>query len=170
MPPFWIGLLLALLFGLKWGIFPTSGYDDSGPLPLLRTLTLPAVTMALYTAPVLLRTLRSSVMTNLDADFVDATRARGLSERRIVLKHVLRNSLMSTITIVGVSVGTLLSFAIVVEQVFAIQGLGSLLVGSVLTRDYPTVEGLTLVFAAMVIVANLVADLLYVAADPRVRL
>jgi peptide/nickel transport system permease protein len=170
MPPFWIGLLLALLLGLKWGVLPTSGYDGGGPGSVLRTLTLPAITVALYTAPALLRTLRSSVIANLGEDYVDASRARGLSERRILVKHVLRNSLTSTVTLVGVSVGTLLSLAVIVEQVFAIPGLGSLLVASVIARDYPTVQGVTLVFAVAVVLANLMADLLYVVIDPRVRL
>jgi peptide/nickel transport system permease protein len=170
MPPFWFGLLLALLFGLKWNILPTSGYDGGTVGATIRSLTLPAVTMALYTAPVLLRLMRTSILETLASDFVTAARARGLGKRRIMIKHVLRNSLATTVTFIGVSVGSLLGLAVVVEQVFAIPGLGSLLVTAVGDRDFPTVQGLALVFACAVVLANLVADLTYGVIDPRVRL
>jgi peptide/nickel transport system permease protein len=170
IPAFWFGLMLAVLFGLKWHIFPTSGYDGSFPMGLLRTLTLPAVTIALFVAPVIVRVLRASVIETLGADFTQAAKARGLGQRRVLTRHVLRSSLTATVTLLGVSIGQLVGLIVVVEQVFAFPGLGSLLVSSVLARDYPTVQGVTLIFALMVVLANLAADLMYVVLDPRVRL
>lgn len=170
IPAFWFGLMLAVLFGLKWHVFPTSGYDGSFPGGLFRTLTLPAVTIALFVAPVIVRVLRTSLIESLASDFAQAARARGLGSRRVLARHVLRSSLTSTVTLLGVSIGQLVGLIVVVEQVFAFPGMGSLLVSSVLARDYPTVQGVTLIFAVMVIIANLVADLMYVVLDPRVRL
>jgi peptide/nickel transport system permease protein len=170
IPAFWFGLMLAVLFGLKWHIFPTSGYNGSFPLGLLRTLTLPAVTIALFVAPVIVRVLRSSLIESLGSDFAQAARARGIGSRRVLVRHVLRSSLTATVTLLGVSIGQLVGLIVVVEQVFAFPGLGSLLVSSVLSRDYPTVQGVTLLFALLVVVANLMADLMYAVLDPRVRL
>jgi peptide/nickel transport system permease protein len=170
IPSFWLGLMLAVLFGLQLGIFPTSGFDDSFPSGLIQTLTLPAVTVAFITTPVILRILRSSMIDTLRSEFVTAARARGLREGRILLRYVLRDSLTASVTFIGIAMGTLLSFAVVVEQVFALPGLGSLLVTSVLARDYPTVQSLTLIFAVAVVLANLGADLTYRLLDPRVRL
>jgi peptide/nickel transport system permease protein len=169
VPSFWFGLMLALLFGLKWKLLPTSGYDDSSFISVVRTLTLPAVTIALFTAPILMRVLRASLIESLNSDFAAAARARGLGARRVLLGHVLRSSLTSSVTLLGVSIGQLVGLVVVVEEVFAFPGLGSLLVHSVIDRDYPTVQGVTLIFALWVVLANLVADLLYVVLDPRVR-
>jgi peptide/nickel transport system permease protein len=170
MPTFWFGLLLSVLVGLKWKLLPTSGYDDSSALTVVRSLTLPAVALALFITPVFLRTLRASLVAALGSDFAEAARARGLSRRRLLLMYVLRNSLTATLTIVGVSVAMLLSAMVIVEQVFNIPGLGSLLVGAVQTSDYPTVQGVTFILAVAVIAANLITDLLYPLVDPRVRL
>jgi peptide/nickel transport system permease protein len=170
IPAFWFGLMLAVLFGLKWKVFPTSGYDGSFPMGLIRTLTLPAVTIALFVAPVIVRVLRTSLIESLGSDFAQAARARGLGSRRVLTRHVLRSSLTATVTLLGVSIGQLVGLIVVVEQVFAFPGLGSLLVSSVLSRDYPTVQGVTLIFALLVVVANLAADLMYVVLDPRVKL
>jgi peptide/nickel transport system permease protein len=169
MPAFWLGLLLILLVGLELGWLPTSGYG-SGPVGIIERLTLPAITIGLYLAPILLRSLRSSILETLESDFVQTGRARGLSERRLIMRYVLRNSLVSTITILGVSIGFLLSGTVVVENVFAIPGLGSLLVTAIAARDFPMIEGLTVVFGVTVILVNLLTDLAYAWIDPRVRL
>lgn len=169
MPSFWLALLLVLVFSLQLGWLPSSGYG-SGFAEHLRSLVLPAATVGLFVAPVLLRTMRSSVIETLDEDYVDAARARGLGERRVLARYVVRNSLLSTVTVVGVFVGGLLSTAVVAENVFSIPGLGSLLVDSVSQRDFPTIQGLTVVFGCTVVVINLITDLLYLALDPRVRL
>jgi peptide/nickel transport system permease protein len=169
MPSFWLGLLFVLAFSLRLHWLPSSGYGESA-LAHLRSLTLPGLTVGLFLAPMLLRTLRSSVLETLSSEFVEAARARGLSERRVVLNHVLRASLISTVTVLGVNVGILLSGTVVVENVFALPGLGGLLVSSVLGRDFPVVQALALLFGVGVIVVNLLTDLLYALLDPRVSL
>lgn len=169
MPSFWLALLLVNVFSIQLGLFPTSGYGDSFA-EHLRSLTLPALTIGLGLAPLLLRLLRDSEIDTLQSEYVSAARARGLSEPRILAKHVLRNSATSTVTLLGVLAGVLLSATVIVEQIFAIPGLGSLLVTSVRFRDYPVVQALTLLFGAVVVVAGLLADLAYAYLDPRVRL
>ena len=169
MPTFWLGLMLALLFGLRLDWLPVSGYGE-GVGGILRSLALPALTLGLFLAPMLIRTLRASLIEELGTEYVDAARARGLSSIRVVGKHALRNSMIPLVTVLSINVGFLLSATVVVENVFQIPGLGSLLVQSVLTRDYPVIQGLVFVFGVLVIVINLLADLTYALIDPRVRL
>jgi peptide/nickel transport system permease protein len=169
MPSFWLGLILILVFGLQLGWFPTSGYGES-TLDHVRSLTLPAITIGLWLSPLLMRSLRSSLIETLGSEFVEACRARGMSSRRVLFKHVLRNSLISTVTLLGVSVAFLLSGTVVVENVFGIPGLGSLLVSSVERRDFPVIQGLAVVFGLGVIAVNLLTDIAYATIDPRVRL
>jgi len=169
MPSFLLGLLLILLFSLNLGWLPTSGYGD-GFVGHLRSLTLPALTVGLYLAPILLRTLRVGIIETLGTEFIEAARARGLSERRILFKHVLRNSLVSTVTILGLNIGFLLSGLVIIENVFALPGLGTELVNSILERDYPMIQALTLTFGVAVVAINLMTDLAYAKLDPRVRL
>jgi peptide/nickel transport system permease protein len=116
----------------------------------------------------LVRSLRSNLVDVLGAEYIEAARARGLSESRIVMKHALRNSLIATITVLAVNLGWLISSAVVIERVFDIPGLGHLLVESIYTRDFPTIQALTLVFGLLVIVINLLSDVAYAAIDPRV--
>lgn len=168
MPAFWLGLVLVELLSLRAHLLPVSGYSGSAA-EKAKDLLLPALTIALYLAPMLIRTLRSSVIDVLDSDFVEAARARGLSERRVILKHVLRNASIATVTVLAVNLGFLISGTVVIEVVFNIPGLGSLIVSSVQTRDFPVVQALTLIFGAIVIAVNLFADVAYAAIDPRVR-
>jgi len=169
MPPFWLGLILILVFALNLGWFPTSGYGgDFGEH--LQTLVLPSVTLGLWLAPLFLRTLRSSMIENMDAEFTESARARGLRERRVIGHHVLSNSLIAMVTVVGISVGALLGASVIVENVFAIPGLGALLVQAVLARDFAVIQALTLIFGVLVIFTNLLTDLAYAWLDPRVRL
>ena len=170
MPSFWLGLLLALWFGLNLGWFPVGGYKNVNIFSVIHTLTLPAATVGLYLAPLLARSLRSSLIEELDKDYVDAARARGFRESRVIGKHVLRNSLISTVTVLSLNVGYLLSGTVIVENVFAIPGLGTLIVDAVMQRDYPLIQALTLFFGIAVIATNLLADLTYAALDPRIRL
>lgn len=169
MPSFLLGLLLILFFSLELELLPTSGYGE-GFVGHLRSLTLPALTVGLYLAPVLLRTLRVGIIETLGTEFVEAARARGLGETRIVVKHVLRNSLVSTVTVLGLNIGFLLSGLVIIENVFSLPGLGSELVSSIVDRDYPTIQALTLLFGVAVVAINLLTDLLYAYLDPRVRL
>jgi peptide/nickel transport system permease protein len=168
-PAFWTALLLVLVFSIRLRWFPTSGLGV-GAWGYFVSLTLPAVSIGLYLAPVLLRTLRTSLIQTLDAEFIEAARARGLSESRLLFKHVLRNSLIAMITVLGVNIGFLISGAVVVENVFSIPGLGSLMVSSIVSRDYPVIVALTLVFGVIVVVANLIVDISYALLDPTIRL
>lgn len=169
MPSFLLGLILILVFSLNLHLLPTSGYGE-GFLGHLRGLTLPGVTVGLYLAPILLRTLRVGIIESMGTEYVEAARARGLSAPRIVLKHVMRNSLVSTLTVLGLNIGFLLSGLVIIENVFSLPGLGRELVSAIGTRDYPTIQALTLIFGVAVVAINLLTDLLYAALDPRVRL
>ena len=167
MPPFWMGLLLMLFFGLTLGLFPIAGYGK-GFLDHVVHLTLPSLTIALFLTPILVQSLRAAMLDVLTADYIEVARAKGLSERRILLKHVLRNALIPTITVLAVNIGWLLSGAVIVEYVFSIPGLGTLLVRAVGFRDYPVIQGLAVVFAMLVVTVNLLADLIYILVDRRV--
>jgi len=167
MPPFWIGLLLILGFGLWIDWFPIAGFGE-GFRGHARHMFLPGLTIALFLAPILIQSLRSSMLDVLEAEYIEVARAKGLSEWEVLWKHVLRNSLISAITVLTVNVGWLISGAVIVEYVFALPGLGSLLVRSVGYRDYPLIQGLSLVIALGVIAVNLAADLSYALIDRRV--
>ncbi len=169
MPAFWLGLVLILLLAVKLAAFPASGYG-MGFLGHLQSLTLPALTLGLGLAPLVLRTLRGSLVDTLGSEFVEAACARGLSESRIVTRYVLRNSLVASVTVVGINVGYIVSIVVVVENVFALPGLGSLLVTSVQNRDFPVVQGIALVLGTVVVMVNLITDLGYSLLDPRIRI
>jgi peptide/nickel transport system permease protein len=169
LPGFWLGLMLALIFGLALGWFPVSGYTP-GVVGILRTLTLPALALGLALAGVVVRTLRSSLLEVLQSEHIEATRSRGLSELRVVGKHAMRNSAMNTLTILSVNIGFLIGGTVVLEQVFQIPGLGSLLVAAVEKRDYQLVQALTLLAGAAVVLASLATDVVQALLDPRVKL
>lgn len=169
LPGFWLGLMLALIFGLKLGWFPVAGYSG-GIRGILRTLTLPALALGLALSGVVVRTLRSSLLEVLQSEYIEAARSRGLREVRVVGKHALRNSAMNTLTILSVNIGFLIGGTVVLEQVFQIPGLGSLLVDAVEKRDYQLVQALALLAGAAVVLASLAADVVQAFLDPRVRL
>jgi peptide/nickel transport system permease protein len=169
MPVFWLALLLIIVFSVRLGVLPTSGYGDTF-LDHLRGLTLPALTVGLALSPLLVRLLLSSMIQTLQSDFVQAARARGLTETRVLFKHVLRNSVTMTVTVLGILLGVLLSVNVIGEEIFAIPGLGSLLVSAVGSRDYPVVTALTLLFGVAMSLSSLLADVAYAVLDPRVRL
>jgi peptide/nickel transport system permease protein len=167
MPAFWLGILLILYFGLYRDWFPVGGYGETFPQHL-HHLFLPALTIALAMAPILIRSLRSSMAGNLRAQYANTARAKGLTERRVVTGHVLRPSLISTVTVLGVNLGFLIGSTVIIETVFAIPGLGFLMVSSIQTRDYPVIQAVTLVMAVLVILVNLLTDMTYALLDPRV--
>lgn len=164
MPNFWLGPLLIIVFAIRLQWFPVSGDEGAG------AIVLPALTLGSHLAAMLSRMTRSSVMEAMGEDYVLTARAKGLPERVVVLKHVLRNALMPIITVVGLQVGALLSGAVITEAVFAWPGLGSLLVSAIQSRDYPLVQGCVLVISLTYVAVNLLADMAYALVDPRVRL
>jgi peptide/nickel transport system permease protein len=169
LPAFWLGIVLIIVFSLRLGWFPVSGYGRDF-LAHLHHLFLPAFTIALALSPVLIRNLRASLLAELEADHITAARSRGIPERRIFLRHVFRNSLIPTITLLGVNIGWLIGGTVVVEQVFSVPGLGSLMVGSIFARDYLVVQAITLIFAIAVILTNFTVDVATVILDPRIKL
>jgi peptide/nickel transport system permease protein len=169
MPVFWSGIILALYFGAKLHWLPISGAGGGG-LDTVVHLALPALTIAIAISPILVRTLRSSLIEVLVSDYVTTGKAMGLRNRYLMTTYILRNSLRPVVTVISINVGYLIGGTVVAEQIFSLAGVGSLLIGSITTRDYAIIQLSTLFFAAIVVIANLVADLLYVALDPRVAL
>src|SRR5262249_25943852 len=171
MPNFLIALLLIFFFGVTLRWLPISGYTDplEEPLAGLRSLTLPAITLGLALAAVIARTLRSSLLEALSEDYVRTARAKGLAERVILRRHALKNSLIPVVTLLGLQLGTLIGGAVITEYVFALPGVGRLVVDAVFARDYPLVQGVVLLIAVGFIVSNLVVDVVYGWLDPRIR-
>lgn len=167
MPIFYIGIILLTVFGAKLRWFPVGGYGE-GFLDHLHHLFLPAVTLALSLSAVLMRNLRASIIGVVGAEYVDFARAKGLSARLVMVRHVLRNALISTVTLFGLSIGTLLGGAVITETVFAVPGAGRLMIDSIYGRDYPVVQGLTLALALLVSLTFLLTDIVQAWLDPRV--
>ena len=168
-PQFWIGIMLLLAFGLHSGrLFPVGGYGE-GLFGHLRSMFLPALTVALAIAPILIRSLRASMLEVLESDFVATARAKGLPESRVLVRHALRNAVISMVSVLGVNIGYLVSGTLVVEQFFALPGIGLLMINSVVQRDFPVVQAVTLAFAVMVVLVYLTTDLVHAFLDPRVR-
>ena len=170
-PNFWLGILLMLLFSVQLGWLPASGYVS--PFEDLRAnlaaMIMPAFVLGNAIAAVLMRHVRSAMLQVLSSDYVRTARSKGLGETAVVVKHALRNALVPVITLAALEFGTLLSGAVLTEQVFTIPGFGKLVVDSVFNRDYAVVQGVVLVTATVYITLNLLADLAYFAANPRLR-
>jgi peptide/nickel transport system permease protein len=166
-PSFWLGILLILLFSLRLHLFPVAGYGENFTQHL-RYLFLPSFTLSLQLSAVLIRNLRNGIINTLDSDFVRTARAKGLGNRTVLIGHVLRNALVSTVSIFGLQFGGLIGGTVVIEAVFAIPGIGQLLFQSITARDYPVVQAITVITAFLVIVVNLIVDLSYSFLDPRV--
>ena len=170
-PNFWLGIMLILLISVQLGWLPPSGY-----VPLaedwrqsLATTIMPAFVLGNAIAAVLMRHTRSAMLTALEQDYVRTARAKGLMEWRVVLRHALRNALVPVVTLGALELGTLLSGAVLTEQVFSVPGFGKLIVDAVFNRDYPVVQGVVLVTATVYVSLNLIADVLYVLINPRLR-
>jgi peptide/nickel transport system permease protein len=171
VPGFWVGLLLIVVFSVWLKLLPSGGY-----VPLarniggnFRAMILPTLTLAIYLVPSLVRFVRVTATTVLREDYIDTARAKGVAPGRILLRHVAPNTLVTTITYIGLQLGLLISGAIIVEIIFAIPGLGRLGMNAVLNRDYPVIQGVVLIASAGYVVVNLIIDLAYVLIDPRVR-
>jgi peptide/nickel transport system permease protein len=168
-PAFWLGIMLMIVFSVRLGLFPVSGYGE-GFLGHLHHLFLPALAIALALSAILTRNLRASLHAELDADHIAAARAKGLPARWIFVHHVFRNALIPTINLLGVNLGWLIGGTVVVESVFSVPGLGSLMVSSIFARDYMVVQAITLAFACATVLVNFVVDVVTVALDPRIEL
>jgi peptide/nickel transport system permease protein len=171
IPSFWAGLLLILLFAVRLGWVQAGGFDGwgAGLWPGIRALLLPAFVLGVVQAAILTRTTRAAVLEVLRADHVRTARAKGLAEGAVTWKHVVRNALLTIVTIVGLQLGQLLTGSIVLENVFYLPGLGRLALGAISARDLPVVQGVVLFVAVTVVTLNFVVDLLYTVLDPRIR-
>jgi peptide/nickel transport system permease protein len=175
MPSFWIGIMLILVFSLGLDIFPVGGWGtgwlgQDGQPGHLASLVLPALTIAIGITPITIRSLRASMIEVLGADYVSTARVKGIGGLRLILRHVLPNAAIPTITVLAVNVGFLIGGVVIIEQVFALPGLGQLLFLGISNRDFSVVQGVTLIFAAAVVITNLVTDVTYSLIDPRVTL
>jgi peptide/nickel transport system permease protein len=171
IPNFWLGIMLILLVSVQWQLLPASGYtspfEDIGQN--LRTMVMPAFVLGTGLAGVLMRHTRSAMLGVLRSDYVRTARAKGLSEKTVILRHALKNALVPIITLSTLLFGELLAGAVLTEQIFTIPGFGKLIVDAVFTRDYAVVQGVVLCTAVGFILMNLIADLLYIVVNPRLR-
>lgn len=164
VPSFYLGLLLILVFGVWLEVLPTVGNDG------LSSLILPSVTLAMFLMPLVLRITRGSILDVVRQDYVRTARSKGISDVRVLNFHMLKNSLIPVVTIVGLALGAALSGAVVTETVFSWPGIGRLLVDAIATRDYPVVQGIVVFASAAFVAVNLLVDLAYARLDPRIRL
>ncbi len=169
IPVFWLGLMMSRFLGVALGWFPVSGYGETFP-EHLHHMFLPALSTSIWLIPVLTQNLRAALIDKMTADFVTAARAQGANEREVFWRTILPNAILPTINLLGVMVAFMIGGAIIVETVYAIPGLGSLMIGALLGRDYYVVQGLTLVFAFATVLITLAVDLLSASIDPRIRL
>jgi peptide/nickel transport system permease protein len=167
MPTYWVGMMLLQFFAVKYKFFPVAGYGDT-VLDHFHSLFLPALALGLASASIMTRALRNSILETIGADYVRTARAKGLTSRRVLIWHVLRNSVLSTVTILGINLAFLIGGTTIIETIFAIPGLGQLIVKAIFDRDYPIIQGVTLAFGVLVLAINLLTDLSYALLDPRV--
>ena len=171
VPYFWMGVLLILLFSLQLGLLPPSGYVPFAEAPVqnLKLMILPSLTIGFAFAGLIMRQTRAAMLQVLSNDYIRTARAKGLSERVVILKHALRNALVPVVTVIGLQIGALLGGAVVTETVFALPGLGRMLVEGIFSRDFPAVQGAVLFIVLCVLLVNLLTDLLYTLLDPRIQ-
>jgi peptide/nickel transport system permease protein len=168
-PQFWVGLMLLLIFALHLGrAFPVGGYGE-GLGGHIRSLFLPALTVALFFTPVLIRSLRNALLEVLESDYITTARSKGLSERRVLWRHALRNAIASTTAVLAVNLAYLVGGTVIIEQVFDLPGVGQMMINSIFQRDFTVIQAVALAFAILVVVIYLLADIVQAALDPRVR-
>ena len=168
IPVFWLAVLMLRLFSIDLGWFPVGGYGE-GFIEHLRHLFLPAVSTSIWLVPALVRNLRAAIIEESSADYVTASRAKGLPERYIFSQHVLRNASLPTINLLGVMVVWLIGGTVIVELVYALPGLGTLMFNAILARDYVVIQGLTLFYALSTVSITLLTDLISAMIDPRIE-
>jgi ABC-type dipeptide/oligopeptide/nickel transport system permease component len=164
MPVFWTGIMLILLFAVQWRWFPVSGWASWS------AVVLPAVTLGTFSAPLLLRIVRSSMLEVINLDYVRTARAKGVSEWGVILRHALKNAALPLVTVAGLQFGVLLSGAVITESVFAVPGVGRLIVSSVFQLDFPVVQAAVFLLAMMIVSVNFLVDVLYIYLNPQIRL
>jgi peptide/nickel transport system permease protein len=171
LPSFWVGILLIWAFSVTLAWFPTVGFVPLGTSVVgnLRTMVLPVVTLGVALAAIVMRITRASLLQVLRLDYVRTARAKGVAEGAIILRHALRTTLIPVVTVLGLQTGTLLGGAVIVESIFALPGMGRLIVDAIFARDFPLVQGVVLILAVSFILVNLGVDLLYAWLDPRIR-
>jgi peptide/nickel transport system permease protein len=168
-PPFWVGIVLLLIFALHLGrTFPVGGYGQ-GFGGHIRSMFLPALTVALAFTPILIRSLRNALLEVLESDYITTARSKGLSERRVLLSHALRNAIISTVAVLAVNLAYLVGGTFIIEQVFDLPGVGQLMLNAIFQRDFPVVQAVTLASAVLVVLVYLLADVAQALLDPRVR-
>jgi peptide/nickel transport system permease protein len=172
IPHFWLGILLILFFSVFLDVLPSSGYRPllSDPMGSLEHLVLPSITLGTGMAAIVARMTRSEMLEEIGKEYVRTARAKGMPEGRVIFRHILKNALVPTITILGIQFGRLMGGMVVVEHVFAWPGLGSLVVDAVYSRDYPMVQALVLTFAVIAVSVNMAVDILYKYVNPRITL
>jgi len=172
VPHFWLGLLMIVLFAVDLHWLPAGGYVPfaQDPLGNLEHMVMPAIVLGAGLSAVVMRQMRSAMLDSLNADYVRTARAKGLSERSVVGKHALRNSLITVTTIIGLQLGALISGAVITEQIFGIAGFGRLTIDAVQQRDYALIQGVVLVVAVGYVVVNLLVDIAYSLLNPRIRI
>lgn len=163
MPVYWLGLMLIVVFAVRLNWLPAAGSEG------WKSYTMPSLTLAAFSVALVARMTRSSMLEVLGEDYIRTARAKGTRERIVVLRHALKNALIPVITVIGLQFGTLLGGAVLTETVFGWPGMGRLLVDSIFARDYPMVQGIVLIFAALFILVNLVVDVTYAYVDPRIH-
>jgi peptide/nickel transport system permease protein len=170
IPHFWLGILFILAFAVNLEWLPASGFVPlTDPLGNLSHMVMPATVLGITLAAVVMRQMRSAMLDSMGADYVRTARAKGMSEGRVIWMHALRNSLITVVTVVALQLGTLISGAVITEQIFIVPGIGKLTIDSVFSRDYPTLQGVVLITATGYILANLLADIGYSLLNPRIR-
>jgi peptide/nickel transport system permease protein len=171
IPTFWLGLVMILVFAIGLDVLPASGFVPffEDPIENLRRMILPAIVLGVSFGAVLLRQLRSGMIGSLGSDYVRTARAKGLTERQVIIGHALRNSLITVVTIIGLELGALISGSVVTESIFLIPGFGRLIIEAISRRDYPVIQGVALVSAIAYITINFIVDVLYSFLNPRVR-
>jgi peptide/nickel transport system permease protein len=172
IPNFWLGLMLILLVAVNLRWLPASGYVPMSVSVLgnLERMILPTIVLGTGLAAAIMRQLRSTMIESLGSDYVRTARAKGLSEKAVVIRHAMRNSLVAVVTVLGLQLGLLISGAVVTERIFVLPGFGRLMIDAVFSRDYPVITGVVLVVAAAYLVINFFIDLLYRLLDPRIRM
>ena len=168
MPSFWIGLLLMILFGVKWRILPPGGWGQDFPTRL-KSIILPGFTQSLMTSALLIRNIRNAVVDINTLDYVDFARSKRITEREVKNRHILRNAMISTVTLLAMRMAYMLGGSVIIETVFSLPGIGKLLVDSIFGRDYTVVQAIVFLFAFLVLIINLLTDIIYSFLDPRVR-